>query len=246
MFKTRDLCRAIENALKPAKFIIVLILMALAPAGVAQAQGRGFDSPTLRLQAKADELYRSGHWERAYFIYVNELAAVGDKYSQYMAGYMCLNGKGVSRDEIRASAWYRLAAERDGEEFVAVRDQLLESMSEEDREASDELFVALRKRYSDLVLMLGLLEKEREALAEHATGSRLSANSAAVTIIDPHTGTTITRSEYVGRLEKQMQTKLDYIAGKLDIEPLEPDMSDREFESLIERVDAYLGAINDR
>jgi hypothetical protein len=88
--------------------IVLFIVLVLAPVSVTQAQGRGFDTSTLRLQAKADNLYRKGHWERAHFIYVNELAAKGDKYSQYMAGYMCMHGKGVERDKIRASAWYRL------------------------------------------------------------------------------------------------------------------------------------------
>ena len=228
------------------KHILLLILLALAPVSVTQAQGRGFDSSTLRLQAKADNLYRQGHWERAHFIYVNELAAKGDKYSQYMAGYMCLHGKGVERDKIQASAWYRLAAEREGPEFVAMRDQLLESMSEEDKLASDAIFVDLRQRYSDLVLMLDDLEEEREAMNETPTGSRLSGGPSSITVIDPKTGDTIARSEYLRRLEKRMQVRLDYVADKLDSEPLEPDMSDQDFGALRERVMAYLQVVNDR
>ena len=101
-----------------------------------------------------------------------------------MAGYMCMHGKGVERDKIRASAWYRLAAERDGPEFVAIRDQTLEAMSEEERLASDALFVELRQRYSDLVLMLDSLEDERDAMNEKPTGSRLSASASSITGIN--------------------------------------------------------------
>ena len=210
------------------------------------AETRGTDSPTLRLHEKAEDLYRNGHWKRAYQIYVNDLAAVGDKYAQYMAGYMWLNGKGVPRDAVRASAWYRLAAERGAPEFVEVRDQLLESMSESERELSDAAFVSLRQKYSDLVLALGQLRNERELLDERPTGSHLPGNSAAITIIDPRTGVTITRSEYVGRIEERMQLRLDYITRTVGVAQAEPDMSDREFEALAARVDEYLVRINDR
>ena len=226
--------------------ILLFVVLAIAPVSVVQAQGRGFDTSTLRLQAKADNLYRKGHWERAHFIYVNELAAKGDKYSQYMAGYMCMHGKGVERDKIRASAWYRLAAERDGPEFVAIRDQTLETMSEEEMLESDAIFLDLRQRYSDLVLMLDDIEEEREAMSETPTGSRLSGSSSAITVIDPATGDTIARNEYLRRLEKRMQVKLDYLADKLGSEPLEPDMSNGEFAELRDRVGEYLQTVNDR
>lgn len=226
--------------------IVILTLLALAPVSATLAQGRGFDAPTLRLQAKADNLYRKGHWERAHFIYVNELAAAGDKYSQYMAGYMCQHGKGVERDKIRASAWYRLAAERDGPEFVAMRDQLLESMSDEEKQESDAIFLQLRQEYSDLVLMLDQLEDERAAMNEKPTGSRLSASASSITVVDPQTGDMIARSEYMRRLEKRMQAQLDYLADKIGSEELDPDMTDEEFGELRERVVTHLRVINDR
>jgi hypothetical protein len=229
------------------RYLIVLsVILAVVPVSVTQAQGRGFDAPTLRLQAKADNLYRKGHWERAHFIYVNELAAEGDKYSQYMAGYMCMHGKGVERDKIKAAAWYRLAAERDGPEFVAIRDQTLESMTEEEKLASDAIFVELRQRYSDLILMLDDIEEERDEMNERPTGSRLTGSSSAITFVDPVTGDTISRSEYLRRLEKRIQAKLDYLAGKLGGEPLEADMSDGKLDELRERVVAYLQVVNDR
>lgn len=225
--------------------LLVLLLPVLA-SGQRAGDSRSFNSPTLQLHEKAEELYRNGHPERAYFIYVNELAAVGDKYAQYMAGYMWLNGKGVPRDPIKASAWYRLAAERGSPEFVEVRDQLLESMSEAEREDSDIVFLKLRQEYSDLVLALGQLSNERKLLDERSAGSHLSSNSSSITVIDPRTGVTMTRSEYVGRLESRMQVRLDYITTRLGIDKLEADMNDREFADLSARVDAYLQVIDDR
>lgn len=241
-----SLVSSVELRMNHRTIVVLLILLLFAPVSAVQAQGRGFDASTLRLQAKADNLYRKGHWERAHFIYVNELAAKGDKYSQYMAGYMVLHGKGVERDVVEASAWYRLAAERGAPEFVAIRDQLLESMSEEDRLASDAIFVELRQRYSDLVLMLDDLEEEREALNETPTGSRLSGGTSSITVIDPQTGDTIARSEYLRRLEKRMQVRLDYLAGKIGGEPPEADMSDEEFGELRDRVAAHLQVVKDR
>lgn len=218
--------------------LFLVPVLFLIPGSDVRAEDRG-------LQAKADELYHDGHWERAYFIYVNDLGAIGDKYSQYMAGYMRLHGKGVERDVIEASAWYRLAAERGSREFVKVRDELLESMSEEQRVASDAAFLSLRQRYSDLALMLRQLERDRRAAKESPTGSRLSGDSSSILIVNPYTGTT-TRSQLKRRQEERIQAQLDFITGKLEIDPVEAEMSDAEFDRLVQQVRDHLRVINDR
>jgi hypothetical protein len=204
------------------------------------------NSETLRLHEKAEKLYRDGHWGRAHFIYVNELAAIGDKYAQYMAGYMSLAGKGTARDAIRASAWYRLAAERGSPEFAAVRDQLLAAMTESDREASDAAYLELRQQYSDLVLVLRYLREEREALGSRQGNYLPTGDLVSVTIVDPATGTKVTRSEYTRRMNERMQSRLDFITSMLGIDDVDPDMSDEEFEALAAKVDEYLQVINDR
>ena len=68
------------------------------------------DRATLRTQERVEELYVSEAYERAYFIYRNELAPKGDKYAQYMIGYMHFAGTGVPEDPAKALAWYRFAA----------------------------------------------------------------------------------------------------------------------------------------
>ena len=160
---------------------------------MAQAQdnagGVVSNSQTLTVQRKVDELFERGEFDRAYFIYRNELAPIGDKYAQYMVGYMQLMGLGVKEDVVLASAWYRLAAERNYPEFVAVRDQLLESLEDEDLGRSDQAYVGLRQQYSDVVLMMALLRKDMNETGSMVTGSRLTGRSTSpVTIVDSRSG----------------------------------------------------------
>ncbi|MCH8277932.1 MAG: SEL1-like repeat protein, partial [Proteobacteria bacterium] len=70
------------------------------------------DSRTMALQNKVDRLFGAGNFERAFFLYRYDLAPLGDKYAQYMVGFLYLSGMGVEKDSTIASAWYRLAAER--------------------------------------------------------------------------------------------------------------------------------------
>lgn len=221
-------------------FKIVVLLLALLP-------GAAICEEVLRLQSKADELYHDGHWERAYFIYVNDLAAIGDKYSQYMAGYMCLNGQGTTRDPVQASAWYRLAAERGAPEFIDVRDKLLQSMTDSDLELSDDLYVQLRRSYSDLALALAYVGAERRQLRSGGTGSLLTGSGTGpMTVLDPRSGAPVSREVYVSRAEKRMQLRLDFITATIGLKPVSAEMSDREFDKLADRVAEYLGKIQDR
>ena len=226
--------------------ILLFLLCAAAAGQPAAAQDRSNDSPALRLHLKAESLYQNGHFERAYFIYVNELAAIGDKYSQYMAGYMCLNGQGTRLDRIKASAWFRLAAERGAPEFIQVRDQLLGAMGETELESSDNAYLEMRLKYSDLILALGHLRDERRLLGSGKTGSRLNATSGPITIVDPRTGVPMTRDDYVRRIEDRMQVRLDFITDHMGIEPVEASMDEREFRRFAERVRDYLGVVDDR
>ena len=83
---------------------ILSILIAIVAAAIASAQtyasfpGGDLDHATLRVQERVEELYVSGAYERAHFIYRNELAPRGDKYAQYMIGYMHFTGAGVPEE----------------------------------------------------------------------------------------------------------------------------------------------------
>ena len=230
------------------RFTISIFLLLLCGAVLAQnpdTPNGHLDPRTVDIQTKADDLYRRGHWERAHFIYVHELAAIGDKYAQYMAGYMHLHGQGVRKDPIEASAWYRIAAERGSPEFVAVRDQLFESMSPEALARSDASYTELRMKYSDIMLVLRQLKKEIKLEAVGMTGSRLPTSTGAVIVVEAG-GTSITQDEYMRRIRARMQPGLDYITSKLNIEPIEGAVDESELNDLWTKVTEYLGVIDDR
>lgn len=226
---------------------LLLLLSANATAQWSEFPSGNLDARTNRIQAKAESLYQSGGWERAHFIYVNELAPIGDKYAQYMAGYMCQWGHGVEKDLVMASAWYRIAAERDSPEFVEVRDQMLESLSPEDRGRSDIRYIELRQKYSDLVVVWNLLSEEYSELRDGGTGSRLSGRGGSVTIVDPRSGTGMSKDALVNRILEQMQVRLDFLTDELQIAHIEASSLDQEeLDALGAQVTETLSIIDDR
>lgn len=233
-----------------ARSLIWIILLLLQSAAVlaqrAEYNGGAITSHTERIQSKAESLYLQGHWERAHFIFQNELAPIGDKYAQYMVGYMYLNGQGVKRDPVMASAWYRVAAERGVPEFSAVRDQLLDSLDPDQLTQSDSRYIELRKEYGDLVVMLDVLRKERRLRRAETTGSRLDGGASPVTVIIPRTGMAMTREEFLSQEDEKMQVWLDYVSRELGIESLRANLTDKEFQELEEQVDEFLEIIDDR
>lgn len=225
--------------------LIALLLLASVPAVAQQFPTGDLDSRTLRTQAKVESLYQRGDYKRAHFIYANELATQGDKYAQYMIGYMHQMGQGVPEDPVRASAWYRIAAERGAPEFIAVRDQLLQTLDSEQRARSDEFYVALRKEYSDLVIVMGLLVDDIENLNAARTGSRLGGGTSSVKVVDPKTGRTVSADYLRSRNLKIAQMRLDFVTSRLDIDPLEADKLSGHIDELWERVHEHLGVVDD-
>lgn len=229
----------------------LVISVALLAPGFAVAEWAEYPTDnmnprTAKIQAKVESLYRRGDFERAHFIYANELAPLGDKYAQYMTGYMYLMGQGVGEDKVRASAWYRIAAERKTPEFLVVRDQLLRAMTAEQRAASDELYLKLRKKYSDLVIVMGLVDKELPNLDTKRTGSRISGGTSSVTVIDPDSGFPVSAAHLKNRATRTVQGRLDFITDKLDIDPIRAEEAEQQVDMLWERIYDYLGVIDDK
>jgi len=233
------------------RLLFLLVLLQSYPA-ILLAQGSAFSGNnlnprTLSIQSKAESLYQRGSWERAHLIYVNELAPIGDKYAQYMVGYMCQWGHGVKKDPVMASAWYRVAAERDAPEFVALRDEMVESLSPDERERSDIEYVALRQKFSDMVVVMTLLSEEFDELEKGGTGSRLSGRGGSVMIVDPRSGMGMSKDVFIGRILKRMQLRLDYITDKLEVEHVEADHVDKnDLDALRKQVRDYLSMVDDR
>ncbi len=162
------------------------------------------DSRTLNVQRKVDELFERGEYDRAYFIYRNELVPVGDKYAQYMIGFMHLTGMGVDEDPVMAAAWYRLAAERGTPQFVAVRDMLMSDMTEDERRRSDQVFLGIRREYSDLAILLSLIKRRRARVSVQTRISSDQATSSPMTVIDARSPNQSQSSAiYYGRIESE-------------------------------------------
>lgn len=202
------------------------------------------DARTLRVQNQAEEVYERTDYKRAFFIYRNELAPIGDKYGQYMVGFMYLTGKGITEDRVAASAWYRLAAERRTKEFVRVRDQIMATLNDVQRAESDRQYIELRKQYGDLVLLSKAIREDYEELRSR-TGSRLSADSSPVSVVDmSSTGVARSGSEYYSRIERRMKARLDYIAKHAEIGIIDLDSDNIDIDSIERQVAAHLNQVD--
>ncbi len=232
------------------KWVVFLLMVLCAHSTTVLAQAdTAFpsvpaDRKTLRVLDKAEELFEAGNYKRAYFIYRNELAPIGDKYAQYMVGYMHLTGKGTDEDRVTATAWYRLAAERGTREFVTVRNQMLVSLTPEQMQECDRRFIELRKEYGDLPLLVRSVRADLEKLRAR-TGSRLGSDASPVTVIDmSQGGGTSTGAEYYRRIEERVRSRLEYIARHARIEIVDLDVNSIDLASVEEQVSQRLETID--
>ena len=207
------------------------------PAGVVDAR-------TIAVQDKVEELYEAGEYERALFIYEHELAPLGDKYAQYMVGFMYLTGTGVVENPIVASAWYRLAAERANPEFLAVRNLLVDSLSDIDRGRSDQLYLQLRQRYSDVAILLRLIKEDRDSLSAR-TGSRVVGASGQVMIVNPRTGFGVSGEDHARQVRRRVKSRLEFVAQAIGQPDFDDDIESFDMERLERSVQAYALRPND-
>lgn len=232
------------------RYAAVLALLWIASA-TALAQSTdpypagAIDARTLRVQEKVEALFEAGDYGRAMFIYKHELAPVGDKYAQYMIGYMYLTGAGVDEDPVLASAWYRLAAERANPEFMAVRDQLLDSLSDEQRQRSDQAYLDLRQRYSDIVILVRLIREDMQMLAAR-TGSRTLGTSGQVMIVDPRTGFGTSGEDMVRQLRQRIRARLEVVDRALGPESDIGTPDDVDIDELERQVMQLVATLNGR
>lgn len=154
---------------QPRRILPLFVAAMIALTAVAAHAGDDFpggkpDRRILKMQEKVDSLFEKGDFERAFFIYREELVPLGDKYAQYMVGYMTLVGKGVPADLIAGSAWYRLAAERGDTAFVQAHNEVWRLLDADQRQQSDERYAELRRNYSDAMIIASLVEKDLDLL----------------------------------------------------------------------------------
>ena len=202
------------------------------------------DSRTMALQNKVDRLFGAGNFERAFFLYRYDLAPLGDKYAQYMVGFLYLSGMGVEKDSTIASAWYRLAAERGTPEFVAVRDRLLRDLNDEQRRRSDDYYRELRLEYCDLAVLMSSIRRSIEEF-DARTGSRVpGANSGPLTVIDVQRGTVVSGEEYYGMQRKRLELRVKLLQEAGDFHDMETDPDKINLRELERRVQERIAQLN--
>lgn len=227
---------------------IPVVAVTLLTAAVAWCEthpafpGGEIDQQTLRTQEKVEELFEAGAYDRAYFIYRNELAPRGDKYAQYMVGYMHLTGAGVAEDPVTALAWYRLAAERNQPSVSRARDELEKASMPEQIAAADALFSELRRELSDRVLILRLVRQDLAILKKSASGGT-SLGSANITIIDRRYGIS-SGTHYYEMISDRLDSRLQYLKGQVEIIDVEHEAEKTELAEIESEVKALIAQIH--
>ncbi len=247
---TVGLCATGSSVFTLRKMLFATLAPLLLSSALAQeSAGQGdatTDARTLAVQRKVDGLFESGKFDRAYFIYRNELAPVGDKYAQYMVGYMHLMGLGVEEDEVRGSAWYRLAAERGYPEFVGVRNQVLDSLDEDELVRSDRAYIELRRQYGDLVLVMGQLHRDFDEMTAPKTGSRLTRRGTSVMLVDPVASYGASGESYQRKSEFRFRSRLDFVTDTLGIDRVTGRVTGKQLSDLDDRVAEHVSQVDDR
>ncbi len=207
--------------------------------------GADADRETIHAQELVEELYDSRQYERALNIYEQELSPIGDKYAQYMVGYMYLAGQGVEVNRAIALAWYRMAAERNESAIVKARDELFESLTPEEIAKSNEVFVRLWREFGDNRLVLDLVHEDLEILTAK-TGSRIPGSySSPITVVPLRTGQ-IGSEAYYERVEQRLIDRLDYIETNVEIIDIEQNDETAVTNSLESEIRKEMAAIDAR
>jgi hypothetical protein len=236
-----------ENTLKIWLVLIAGLLAAFYCASL-QAQsyrsfpGESVDQRTLQTQKRVDELYTAGEYKRALFIYEKELAPRGDKYAQYMVGYMHLNTPGMPPDKATALAWYRLAAERENEVLQQARDELAADLTQAEIDASHRIFLDLLQEIGDTRLLMKLIRRDMNTLRSR-TGSHIrGATSGGPTIILRPSGVTENPNFYRD-IRLRLEARLSYLETKVEIRDIVLESGDKELRMYEEQVKSELAAL---
>jgi hypothetical protein len=228
---------------RPTVTLKLVLLVALSAASLHAIAGDDFPGPapdrrTLKTQEKVDLLFEKGEYERAMFIYHKELAPLGDKYAQYMIGFMYLAGKGVQRDVATASAWFRMAAQREQPMFMRARDDTWHTLDNEQRAQSNRIYIDIRVECGDATLLASLVENDLQLLRSRANPESLSIN-----LVDR--GGTSRQGEsdqydyVVERIEHRMSYLTQFLLSDGLILAAERDRFDQLEQQVSEEVEAY-------
>ena len=228
-------------------FLVGLLASLWCAAAYAQTYkpfpGATSDPRTIRLQESVDELYVAGNFERALFIYEKDLAPQGDKYAQYMVGYMYLHAQGVQQDKAKALAWYRLATERGESVLQAPQRKLIETMSPAEIARANSILAELRDSIGDMTLIAELIKQDLNILKER-TGSRVPRSdfSGPLIILRPTGGTM--GPNYYHDVRVRLEVRLSYLETRVEISDVALQIDDEDFKLLQEQAKSELAALD--
>lgn len=202
------------------------VLLGPAFAAAESFPGSAPSKNTVRLQEKAERAYREGDFERAHRIWRDDLAEIGDKYAQYMVGYLHLAGEGVERDVASACAWYRLAAERGHAPLLRALRELEAQLGPGELAAADAEYERLAEKYGDRRLVRRLIRFDEKRLRQR-TGRVGGSVGAPLTIV-MRDGRTVDATVYYRAIEERLERRYAYLEGYVEFGELEmvPDELD--------------------
>lgn len=204
--------------------------------------GESADQRTLEIQKRVDELYAAGEFKRALFIYEKELSPRGDKYAQYMVGYIYLTGQSVPQDKVRALAWYRLAAERGNEVLEQARDELAANLTQDEIAASNRIFLGLLQEIGDTTLIMALIRRDMNAL-KGRTGTHVQGSNVGGRIVIIRPSGQLDDPDYYRKLRLRLEARLNYLETKVEISDIELESDDTEIRMFEEQVKSELAAL---
>ena len=195
------------------------------PFGQLDFPGEAPNDSVLRIQKVAERRFDAGEYRDAYWYFTRELVPIGDKYAQYMVGYMTANGLGTERDPVRAAAWYLLAAERGHKDLLAQSKAALETLSPEQRMRAQQILGSLKAEYGDKELIERLIRRDIDRLRD-TTGQRTRSwrcnRASNLRVYRPGQALgSIDGSRYCQMINDRIDARIEYLTGYVEYGTLE-------------------------
>jgi len=179
--------------------------------------GDPLDERTRYTQEQVENVYVSGDYERALLIYEKELAPIGDKYAQYMVGYMHLNAQGTEQNRAEALAWFRLAAERGEPLLGQIRDEVTAMLTPAERSTAEAVFLDLWKEMGDRALLVELIERDMRTLRGQ-TGTRIPGGSISSPAIVMKPSGETAGPDFYRDARMRLKARIDYLDARVEID----------------------------
>jgi hypothetical protein len=206
----------------------VAVVNAQAPAEQLDFPGMDPDRSLVNAAKSAEKAYRKGEFEDAMWLYRTRLAPAGDKFAQYMVGYMYADGEGVPRDPIMAAAWFLVAAERGHESLVEVSQKTLRALSASQRAEARDKAEALRAEVGDRAILEHLIYLDEASLREQ-TGSRSGTCSQTARVemtIDGRAGQSVSMQRFCEVLNERIATRQAYLDNYVEYGDIDESVAD--------------------